>query len=76
MGQGVGAGRKLARLRQSVGPDTDREFSARFDRQASATKERLLLWSLPNLTRKTVFFFVSLHRRAMQAWILFLVSIE
>ena len=26
--------------------------------------------------RKTVFFFVSFHRGAMQAWILFLVSIE
>src|SRR5271166_6786232 len=26
--------------------------------------------------RKTVFFFVSFRRRAMQAWVLFLVSIE
>jgi hypothetical protein len=26
--------------------------------------------------RKTIFFFVLFHRRAMQAWILFLVSIE
>jgi hypothetical protein len=39
-------------------------------------KQRLLPWSLPNLMRKTVFFFVLFHRRAMQAWILFLVSIE
>ena len=58
------------------GPDTDREIRARFDRQASATKQRPLPWSLPILIRKTVFFFVSFHRRAMQAWVLFLVSIE
>src|SRR5271165_2754233 len=57
-------------------PDTDREIRARFDRQASATKQRPLSWSLPILMRKTVFFFVSFHRRAMQAWVLFLVSIE
>src|SRR5208337_3829451 len=56
--------------------DTDREIRARFDRQASATKQRLLSWSLAILMRKTVFFFVSFHRRAMQAWVLFLVSIE
>jgi hypothetical protein len=56
--------------------DTDREIRARFDRQASATKQRPLPWSLPILMRKTVFFFVSFHRRAMQAWVLFLVSIE
>ena len=48
----------------------------RFDRQASATKQRPLPWSLPILMRKTVFFFVSFHRKAMQAWVLFLVSIE
>jgi transposase len=41
--------------------DTDREISANFDRQASATKQRLLPWSLPILMRKTVFFFVSFH---------------
>jgi len=41
--------------------DTDREFSANFDRQASATKQRLLPWSLPILMRETVFFFVSFH---------------
>ena len=57
-------------------PDTDREIRARFDRQASATKQRPLPWSLPILMRKTVFFFVSFRRRAMQAWVLFLVSIE
>ncbi|MGO9920566.1 MAG: hypothetical protein ACLQIB_38475, partial [Isosphaeraceae bacterium] len=56
--------------------DTDREIRARFDRQASATKQRPLPWSLVILMRKTVFFFVSFHRRAMQAWVLFLVSIE
>ena len=28
----------------------------------SATKQRLLPWSLPNLMRKTVFFFVLFHR--------------
>ena len=41
-----------------------------------AVKQRLLPWSLPNLMRKTIFFSVSFHRRAMQAWTLFLVSIE
>ena len=41
--------------------DTDREIRARFDRQASATKQRPLLWSLPILMLKTVFFFVSFH---------------
>src|SRR5271165_3867099 len=62
--------------RQLGWSDTDREIRARFDRQASATKQRPLPWSLPILMRKTVFFFVSFHRRAMQAWVLFLVSIE
>jgi len=57
-------------------PGTVREFSANLDRQASATKQQLLPWSLPSLMCKTVSFFVSFHRRAMQAWILFLVSIE
>jgi hypothetical protein len=59
---------------QTVG--TDRQFSASFDRQASAT----LSFSFPGLfppeVRKTVFFFVSFHRRAMQACILYLVSME
>ena len=32
--------------------DTDREIRARFDRQASATKQRPLPWSLPILMRK------------------------
>ena len=41
-----------------------------------AHQQRLLPSSLPILMRKTVFFFVSFHRRAMQAWVLFLVSIE
>jgi hypothetical protein len=55
---------------------TDREISASFNRQASAT----LSFSFPCLflpdARKTVFFFVSFHRRAMHAWSLFFVSIE
>jgi len=41
-----------------------------------AVKQRLLPWSLPNLMRKTIYFSVLFHRRAMQAWTLFLVSIE
>ena len=41
-----------------------------------ATKQRPLPWSLPILMCKTVLFFVSFRRRAMQAWVLFLVSIE
>jgi DNA replication protein DnaC len=38
---------------------TVRELSADFDRQASATKQQFLPWSLPSLMSKTVFFFVS-----------------
>src|SRR5208337_2355109 len=34
---------------------TDREIRARFDRQAIATKQRPLPWSLPILMRKTVY---------------------
>jgi hypothetical protein len=41
-----------------------------------AVKQRLLPWSLPNLMRKTIFFSVLFHRRAMHTWTLFLVSIE
>src|SRR5271166_5965219 len=44
--------------RQLGWSDTDREIRARFDRQASATKQRPLPWSLPILMRKTVFFFL------------------
>ncbi len=42
--------------------ETDREIEASFDRLERATKQRLLPWSLPNLMRKTVFFFVLFHR--------------
>jgi hypothetical protein len=41
-----------------------------------AVKQQLLPWSLPNLMRKTIFFSVLFYRRSMQAWTLFLVSIE
>ena len=41
--------------------ETDREIRASFHRLQSATKQRLLPWSLPNPTRKTVFFFVLFH---------------
>ncbi len=45
-----------------LGVETDREIRASFDRLESATKQRLLPWSLPNLMRKTVFFSVLFHR--------------
>ena len=38
------------------------EIRASFHLLESATKQRLLPWSLPNLMRKTVFFFVLFHR--------------
>ena len=56
--------------------DTDREIRAGFDRQGRATKRPPLPWSPPILSAKRVFFCVSFHRRPMQAWIFFLVSIE
>jgi hypothetical protein len=56
--------------------DIDPEFSANFDRQASATNTVLFLALSPPKARKTVSFFVSFHRRATQSGILFLVSIE
>ncbi len=56
--------------------DADREIRASFDRQGRATKQRPLPWSPPILRRKTVFFCLSFHRKSMQAWILFLVSID
>ena len=56
--------------------DTDRQFSANFDRQASATNSVLFLGLSPPKANKTVSFFVSFHRGATQSGILFLVSIE
>jgi hypothetical protein len=46
--------------------DTDREISASFDRQASATNSVSFLGLFPPKTNKTVSFFVSFHRRATQ----------
>ena len=54
---------------------TDREFSASFDHQASATNSFLFLGLSPPKANKTVSFFVSFHRGATQSGILFLVSI-
>ena len=59
-----------------VAHDTDREFSANFDRQASATDSVLFLGLSPPKAHKTVSFFVSFHRGATQSRILFLVLIE
>ena len=56
--------------------DTDRGFSANFDRQASTTDSVLFLGLSPPKANKTVSFFVSFHRGATQSGILFLVSIE
>src|SRR5208337_3093993 len=56
--------------------DTDREFSANFDRQASATNSFSFLGLSPPKASKTVSFFVWFHRGATQSGILFLVSIE
>jgi len=56
--------------------DTDWEFSADFDRQASATNSASFLGLCPPQACKTVSFFVSLHRGVTQSGILFLVSIE
>jgi len=55
--------------------DTDREFSAKIDRQASATNSVLFLGLSSTKANKTVSFFVSFHRGATQSGILFLVSI-
>jgi hypothetical protein len=54
---------------------TDREFSANFDLQVSATNSVLFLGLSPPKANKTVSFFVSFHRGATQSGILFLVSI-
>jgi len=55
---------------------TDREFSASFDHQASATTISFLFLDLsPPKANKTVSFFVSFHRGATKSGILFLVSI-
>jgi hypothetical protein len=49
------------------------QFSANFDRQASATNSVLFLGLSPTKANKTVSFFVSFHRGATQSGILFLV---
>ena len=55
---------------------TDREFSASFDHQASATTISFSFLDLsPPKANKTVSFFVSFHRGATKSGILFLVSI-
>jgi hypothetical protein len=53
----------------------DREFSASFDHQASATISFLFLGLSPPKANKTVSFSVSFHRGATKSGILFLVSI-
>jgi hypothetical protein len=53
----VGCARCCPPCRSCNRSDTDREIRAGFDRQASATKQRLLPWSLPILMCKAVFFF-------------------
>ena len=63
-------------LRKNRPHDTDRDFSADFDRQASATNSVSFLGLSPPKANKTVSFFVSFHRGAAQSGILFLVSIE
>ena len=70
-----------ARIARPVRPSasqggTDREFSANFDRQASATNSVSFLGLSPPKASKTVSFFVSFHRGVTQSGILFLVSIE
>ena len=47
--------------------DTDREFSADLDRQASATNSVSFLGLSPPKACKTVSFFVSFHRGAPQS---------
>jgi hypothetical protein len=68
--------RNLALIEGGAYVDTDREFSANFDRQASATDRVLFLGLSPPKVNKTVSFFVLFHRGAPQSGILFLVSIE
>jgi hypothetical protein len=63
----------LERIRMGAG--TDREFSASFDHQASATISFSFLGLSPPKANKTVSFFVSFHRGATQSGILFLISI-
>jgi hypothetical protein len=60
--------------RAETGRGTDREFSANFDRQASATNSVSFLGLSPTKANETVSFFVSFHRGATQSGILFLVS--
>ena len=55
--------------------DTDREFSANFDRQASASNSVLFLGLSSTIANKTVSFFASFHRAATQSGTSFLVSI-
>ena len=52
----------FARVHRMLLNGTDREIRASFHPLESATKQRLLPWSLLKLMRKTVFFFVLFHR--------------
>jgi hypothetical protein len=63
-------------INSHVTPGTDREFSANFDRQASATDSVSFLGLSSPKARKTVSFFVCFHRGPAQTGILFLVLIE
>jgi hypothetical protein len=76
--QNAQGSRGKSSLKMTFGPegDTDREFSASFDRQASATNSVSFLGLFPPKANKTVSFFVSFDRGATQSGILFLVSIE
>jgi hypothetical protein len=47
--------------------DTDREFTTRFDRQASATNSVSFLGLFPPKASKTISYFVSFNRGATQA---------
>ena len=70
-----GADRKVRNWCKFSSDGTDREISANFDRQASATNSVLFLGLSPPKANKTVSFFVSFHQGATQSGILFLVSI-
>jgi hypothetical protein len=69
-------GEMVAKRWKSGKGDTDREFSAGFDRQASATNSVSFLGLFRPEARKSIIFFVSFHRRVVQSWILFLVGRE
>ena len=53
------------RLRKKT-PEADREIRANIEREASATKRRLLPCSLPSVMHQTVFFLVKTESFVMQ----------